>query len=287
MKEFIFYDKNNFGTQLIEKKSDLKEVSDFLKREYERKYKGNPMYRSMSRIAPYSTHYFVCRNLSVGDMPIVAVLIMGQPNAFSKMMGSMNDSRDLNKCVERQITRLSFNKRINTESLESFIQQSINWMASNTQYKAFTMMLDDKLYEGYEKELLRNLGFHYVGQKFGTTRKYLNPFNGHFVTDRTFRSRSFYKRYAKELGIEWDRKWNKGDHINWENIPKSTLGKLKEYGKKLQSESSYVIIPKKHKFVKVWGRNLEEIYKFNRIFFKHNTVETYNSQILDNKLIWC
>lgn len=35
---------------------------------------------------------------------------------------------------------------------------------------------------------------------------YDKPYNGKLMSDRQFRCRSFYKKYAQELGIKWQKK---------------------------------------------------------------------------------
>ena len=95
------------------------------------------------------------------------------------------------------------------------------------------------------------------------------------MSDRQFRCRSFYKKYAKELGIEWQKNWNNGDKMLWENIPNDVEQKLRDFSKKKQSESKMVEVPSKHKYAFVLGRNKKETKLLRRKFLELNKVYDY------------
>lgn len=40
-----------------------------------------------------------------------------------------------------------------------------------------------------------------------------------------------YKKSAKILGIDWDKNWNKGSQMNWDNVPNDIQEKIKEHSK--------------------------------------------------------
>jgi len=89
-----------------------------------------------------------------------------------------------------------------------------------------------RLFTAYSDPEARELGtiymacnFMYLGQQSGAQRMFFDPDKperGYF-TDRSFRSRSAYKRYAKALGIAWQSQWQSSDTIHWDAIPEDIL----------------------------------------------------------------
>lgn len=95
------------------------------------------------------------------------------------------------------------------------------------------------------------------------------------MTDRTFRVRSFYKKYAKDLGIEWQDSWNKDQKIYWEKIPEGIVNLLKEYGNFLQENSKFIVFPKKHKYIYILGKNNFETKELKKEFLNKNKIYSY------------
>lgn len=92
---------------------------------------------------------------------------------------------------------------------------------------------------------------------------------------RTFRSRSYYKRYAKDLGIEWKDSWSKGDAVYFNNIPDDLEKQIREYGKYMQNNSKKIQIPSKHKYVYVLGASKLETRRLRKSFESENKVYPY------------
>lgn len=108
-------------------------------------------------------------------------------------------------------------------------------MVENTQYRLFT---------AYSDPIAKELGtiyqacnFYYMGQSAGATTRYINPYTGKVVSDRFFRQRTAYKKYADELNIEWDKSWTTKTGMNWSVIPNEIEKKLRDYSKYKQSVS--------------------------------------------------
>jgi thymidylate kinase len=55
-----------------------------------------------------------------------------------------------------------------------------------------------------------------MGQTSGTTTRYINPYTGKVVSDRYFRQKTAYRKFAKELNIEWQKDWSHATGMNWD-----------------------------------------------------------------------
>ena len=79
----------------------------------------------------------------------------------------------------------------------------IKYMVENTQYRLFTAYSDPAAKE--LGTIYQACNFYYLGQSFGGKAKYVNPYTGKLVSDRFFRQRTAYKKYANELGLNGKR----------------------------------------------------------------------------------
>ena len=101
----------------------------------------------------------------------------------------------------------------------------------------------------------------------------INPYNPNSViSDRQFRSRSFYKRYAKDLNIEWEKNWSKGDKIYWENIPNDIEEKIRDYSKEMYKNAEKIEVPPKGKYAFVLGKNKRETKYLRKKFLELNKI---------------
>ena len=115
-----------------------------------------------------------------------------------------------------------------------------------------------------------------MGQGSGTNVRCVNPYNPNvIITDRAFRARSFFKRYAKDLGIEWDKSWNNDQKILWENMPDGIEQKLRDYSKEIYRKAEKISFPSKHKYAFVLGRNKKETKALRKKFLELNKVYPY------------
>lgn len=214
-------------------------------------------------IALNTTHYF---GAYYNDI-LSGVVTMGNPVAYSKMIG------DTTKDIERLISRgacISWSPKC---LASSFISWCMKWMTKNTQYRIFSAYSDPSARE--LGTIYQSLNFYYLGNNFGAKYKYISPYSGKVISDRTFRSRSYYKRYAKDLGIEWKDDWSKGDAVYFENIPDDIEQQIRSYGKQLQRSAEKIIIPAKHKYVYVLGASKLETKRLRKEFESCNKIYSY------------
>ena len=221
---------------------------------------------------------FVIRHEWLGKMPhhpthrfmatyqghLAGVIVMATPNNFSHLFGKENKNKE--KLISRGAS-ISWSPQNLGSALLMF---SIRWMAKNTGYRFFT---------GYSDTQAKELGtiyqacnFIYLGQKSGAKCKYLDlnaPEKGWF-TDRIFRKATSIKRYAHDLGIPWQREWEKRDKIHWDKMPPWIRSRLRERPLKHQSQCIKKKIPRKHKYIYILGKDKRETQKLRRQFKELN-----------------
>lgn len=242
---------NDFEFRKID--GDKKEATDFIKR-----------YEWLGIIGSFPTHWFGAYYKGI----LGGVIIMGMPNAFSKLLGEDT------KTMERLIARGASASWCPMNLGSKFLMWCIKWMVYNTQYRLFTCYSDPQAKE--KGSIYQALNFYYLGKKSGTTIRCINPYDkSKIITDRAFRARSFYKRYAKDLGITWQKNWNNDQKILWENIPKDIEQKLRDYSKKMYNESQKLYFPNKHKYAFVLGRNKRETKQLRQQFLQNNKIYPY------------
>jgi len=243
---------NDFYFKCIEDKKGKEDAIDFIKK-----------YEWLGTITQYSTHYFGAYYNEV----LGGVLIFSMPNAFSKLLGENT------KDIERLISRGACASWTPKGLASCFLMWAIKWMVHNTQYRLFTAYSDPTAKE--LGTIYQACNFYYLGKQSGTNIRYINPYTGKIVSDRFFRQRTAYKKYAKELGIEWDKSWNKKTGINWENVPADIERKLRDYSKKKQFESEKIEYPSKHKYAMVLGKTKLETKRLRKLFEEKNKIYPY------------
>ena len=219
----------------------------------------------LGNLTQYSTSFFQCRLKS--NNILAGVLIFSMPNAFSKLLGE--NTKELERLISRGAC-ISWSPK---NLASSFIMWSIKWMVKNTPYRLFTCYSDPTA-----KELgtvYQAANFYYLGQNSGTTTRYINPYTGKVVSDRFFRQKTAYKKYAVELGINWEKDWNHKTGINWHNIPDDKEKILREYSKEKQKSSEKIDMPSKHKYAYVLGKNNRETKELRKIFETRNKLYNY------------
>lgn len=226
----------------------------------------------LGNLSQYTTHWFGAfihdpdQGL-VGKDILAGVILMNMPNAFSKMMGE--DTRKIERLVSRGAC-ISWSPK---NLASSFLMWSIEWMAKNTQYRLFTAYSDPTAKE--IGTIYQACNFYYLGQDSGTTVRCINPYTGRIVSDRFFRVRSAYKKYAKALGIKWEKNWNNDQRMLWENVPPEVESALREMSKRKYAEAVKVEFPSKHKYAYVLGANKTETRQLRRKFETMNKVLPY------------
>ena len=257
---YRFVDKND--------KEMCKKIKEFIER-----------HEWLGKLSLYPTHRFVAEYNGV----LAGVVVMDQPNVFSKLLGSET------KKIERLISRgacISWSPKGLASSLIMF---AIRWMVGNTRYRLFTAYSDVEAKE--LGTIYQACNFNYLGKGSGTSYMFLDPENNGkgWFSDRNFRSRSAYKRYAKELGIQWKKEWqgaknnslldwesgktkerSGSETILWENMPAEIASRLKEAAKNHQAKCVKRRVPSKHKYCYILGANKKETNKLRSLFNKIN-----------------
>jgi hypothetical protein len=211
----------------------------------------------LGKIGIYPTHYFVTRYKGV----LAGVVIMDMPNAFSSILGEKT------KKIERLISRGACISWSPKNLASSLIMFAINWMVKNTQYRVFTAYSDPEAKE--LGTIYQACNFYYMGQNSGTTKQYKIE-NGRWVSDRHFRSRSVYKRLARENSVKLQDHWIVKEKIHWDLMPIEIQNKLKKLSKEYQKSCEIRIVPRKHKYVYIIGSNKKETRLLRDEFAKLN-----------------
>lgn len=243
---------SDFEFNFIELKNEKNNAVEFIKR-----------YEWLGTITQYSTHYFGAYYKGV----LGGVLIFSMPNAFSKLLG------DNTKDLERLISRGACASWTPKGLASSFLMWSIKYMVKNTPYRLFTAYSDPTAKE--LGTIYQACNFYYLGKQSGTNIRYINPYTGKIVSDRFFRQRTAYKKYAKELNIEWDKKWENTTGMNWDNVPDEIEIKLRQFSKEKQNSSKKIEYPSKHKYAFVLGNSKIETKRLRKIFEERNKIYSY------------
>lgn len=244
---------SDFEFSHICSQKEKQEASDFIKR-----------YEWLGTVGSFPTHWFSARYKGL----LGGVIIMGMPNSFSKMLGENT------KEIERLIARGASASWCPFNLGSRFLSWAIKWMVQNTQYRLFTCYSDPQAKE--IGSIYQALNFYYLGQKSGASTRCVNPYNSNsLISDRAFRARSMYKKYAKDLGIEWQDNWSNDQKMLWENIPPDIEQKLREYSKEMYKNSEKVVFPPKHKYAYVLGRDKKETKELRKLFESLNKTYPY------------
>lgn len=244
---------DEFEFSFIVTKEEKKEATEFIKR-----------YEWLGTVGSYPTHWFAARYKGI----LGGVIIMGMPNSFSKLLGEKT------KDIERLIARGASASWTPMNLGSKFLMWCIKWMTKNTQYRLFTCYSDLQAKEN--GSIYQALNFYFLGAGSGTNIRCVNPYNPNkIMTDRAFRSKSFYKRYAKDLGIEWQNNWSNKQRMLWENIPNDIEKELRDYSKKMFAESEKIYFPSKYKYAFILGKDKRETKQLRNEFLNKNKVYEY------------
>ena len=192
---------------------------------------------------------------------------MSVPNAFSKVMGENTDE------IERLISRGACISWSPKNLASNFLMWCINWMVQNTNFRIFSAYSDPTAKE--LGSIYQACNFFYIGQNFGAPTRYINPYTGKICSDRFFRQKSAYKKYAQQLGIRWQDSWVENGKILWSAMPSDIEEKLKAESKRVQSAAKTLTYPKKHKYIYVLGRNKRETKFLRKKFLEANKTYPY------------
>lgn len=243
---------SDFHFTIVEDADERRKLKEFIERH---EWLGN--------LSQYTTHWFAAYHHDI----LAGVLLFNLPNAFSKMLGEQTPE------LERLISRGACISWSPKNLASNFVMWSIRWMSENTQYKLFTAYSDPMARE--VGTIYQACNFYYLGNKAGTSTRYINPYTGKIVSDRFFRARSAYRKYAKELGLEWQPNWCTNTKMLWDNIPDDYEEQLRNHSKLKQSQAQKIIVPPKHKYAMVRGANKKETSELRSLFISKNKTYPY------------
>lgn len=211
----------------------------------------------LGKMSLYPTHIFTARYNGI----LAGVVVMDIPNAFSKLLGE--DTRKIERLISRGAC-ISWSPKNLASSLVSF---SMKWIVKNTRFRFFVAYSDTEAKE--LGTIYQACNFYYLGKTAGASKQFKIE-SGKWVSDRYFRTRSVYKRKAKENGIVWDENWQKGDKMIWDNVPDETESKIRQYARDYMYSLESKKIEKKHKYCYILGHDNRETKKLRRFFEEKN-----------------
>jgi hypothetical protein len=223
-----------------DQKELCKEVREFIER-----------HEWLGKLPNRPTHRFTAR-LKGGDL--AGTIIMATPNAFSNLLGKENTNKE--KLISRGAC-ISWGPK----NLGSWlIMSSIKWMVKNTDFRYFTAYSDPEAKE--LGTIYQACNFHYLGQTSGTSFQYLDPKHPEkgWFSDREFRKKSKYYKYAAALGISkgvW-KGWMKKYSPDWALVPPHIKVQIKTEEKKYRESCTKRPVPSKHKYCYILGRGKQE-----------------------------
>jgi hypothetical protein len=239
---------NNFDNDIIESKLDHQEIKSLNISDF-----------TFSFIDRFDQQ--TCKKIKAF---IAGVVIMSTPNAFSKIFGVENRNRE--KLISRGAC-ISWSPKNLASALVMF---SVRWMVKNTNFSFFSAYSDTEAKE--LGTIYQACNFTYLGKGSGARAKYFDPLNPTlgWYSDRSFRQVSFYKRYANELGISWQKDWNDRNGMRWKNVPVLIEKLLRQKSRECQRRCIKLKISRKHKYLYILGKNKRETKKLKTDFFKLN-----------------
>lgn len=234
-------------------KSACAEVKQFIER-----------HEWLGKLSQRSTHRFVARLRSTGQL--AGTIVMATPNAFSSLLGKEN--RDREKLISRGACISWAPKNLGSW----LIMSSIKWMAKNTEFRYFTAYSDPEARE--LGTIYQACNFIYLGQTSGAAKQYLDPAHPErgWFSDREFRKKGKYKKYAQEVGID-PKVWQgymKKYSPDWSLVPPDLKVAIKAREKAYRDSCQSRAIPAKHKYVYILGSTKSETKYYKKLFKERN-----------------
>lgn len=212
----------------------------------------------LGKLPTRPTHRFIARHKGI----LAGTIVMATPNAFSNLLGREN--RDREKLISRGACISWAPKNLGSW----LIMQSIKWMVKNTEFRYFTAYSDPEAKE--LGTIYQACNFYYLGQTSGTTYQYLDPNypeKGWF-SDREFRKKSKYYKYAEAIGItrETWKGWMKKYSPDWSLVPPDIKVRIKEQERIFRDSCEKRKVPAKHKYCYILGQSKSETKRLKNIF---------------------
>jgi hypothetical protein len=230
-----------------------KEIIDFVER-----------HERLGTLSQYPSDIFTARYRGL----LASVVIFETPLAYSKMLGS--NTKDVERLISRGASASWAPKNLGSKLL-SF---AIDWCVQNTPYKLFYGYSDPAVKEN--GTIYQASNFYYLGQTFGSGYRYcIEPARDKWVSSRSFRSRSMYKRLARANDIEWNPAWQDGDRVLFECMPEDIAIRLKQLSKDFQKSCAKKKNESKRKYAYVAGKDRRETKKLRSLFLQLNQTYPY------------
>jgi hypothetical protein len=249
--ELVSLRVSDFDLKFEDKNTVWKEAKEFIER-----------HEWLGKMGLYPTYIYTARYKGI----LCGVLSFDMPNAFSKMLG------DETKKMERLIGRGACISWSPKNLASKMINSSIKELVKMTPYRLFTAYSDPEA-----KELgtvYQACNFYYLGQKSGALYQYKIR-DDKWVSDRYFRSRSFYKKIAIENNIDWNKEWQDGDKVKFSLMPHEISEKIKRISKDRMNSCEKRRLISKHKYAYVQGINKKETKRLRKIFEDRNKIYEY------------
>jgi hypothetical protein len=254
-KEYNLLRIVDFSFSYVDKqdKEQCEEIKSFIER-----------HEWLGKLPARPTHRFIAR-LKKNNI-VAGAIVMATPNAFSHVLGKEN--RDKEKLISRGACISWAPKNLGSW----LIMSSIKYMVGNTDFRIFSAYSDPEAKE--LGTIYQACNFIYLGQKSGTSKQYFDPErpNLGWFSDRDFRKRSKYKRYASEIGIsasDW-KDYMKKYSPNWEIIPPDVKIKIKAREKAYRESCLVRVMKPKHKYIYILGQSKKETKALKKLFKKLN-----------------
>lgn len=233
-----------------EDKDSCRAIVDFIKRQ-----------EWLGKLPTRPTHRFAAYYKGI----LAGTVIMATPNAFSNLLGP--ETKNIEKLISRGAC-ISWSPKNLASAL---IMYSIKWMVKNTEFRLFTAYSDPEAKE--LGTIYQACNFIYLGQRNGGSKVYYDPNTPHlgWISDRTFRRKRYYKMYAKMLGIEWDKDWEKPTYgIDWSKVPDDMEKQIRDKSKEYQNSLECRVVPNKHKYGYILGNSKKETKRLKAMLKEHN-----------------
>lgn len=243
---------NDFEFRIVQNEKDKKLMIDFIKRH---EWLGN--------ISQFTTHWFGAYHKDI----LAGVILMNVPNSFSKTLGENTPN------LERLISRGACISWSPKNLASSFLMWCIKWMVKNTTYRLFVAYSDPAAKE--IGTIYQACNFYYLGQSSQSSKKYISPHTGKLVSDRYFRQKTAYRKFCKDIGVEWQKEWMHKTGMNWHLIPDDVEKKLRDHSKLVQKNSKCIEFPGKHKYAYVLGVDNRETKILRKLFEERNKTFPY------------
>jgi len=217
-------------------------------------------YEWLGSMGQFPTHRFV----SMYNDIVCGAMVFSIPNAFSKLLGDGTHE------IERLIARGACSSFTPKNLASNLIMKSIKWMVKNTRFRLFVAYSDPDA--GELGTVYQACNFYYIGNTSGASYKCYDPEHPEWgwFSDRRFRTRSSYKVFARENGIEWQKDWTKNSSVVWGNMPEGVEVILRNVSRECSKRSLKKKQTPKHKYAYVLGKDKRETKELRKIFERRN-----------------